>query len=123
MLSRTLNLSLRLVAIAVAASMLFIAGAAYSTKAIAGTTGSISGTAVDAASNSPIAGAKITVSGPSAQQSTTTDKGGRFSFASLPPDSYTVNLQASGYAGTSLSDVGVTADNEIDITLSATAVK
>ena len=86
--------------------------------AFAGTTGTLSGVAVDAATNVPIAGAKVTVTGPSAVVTATTDKSGHFTFASLPPDTYSVSLDSSDYH-TSLSGVEVVADNVIVVTVSA----
>ena len=105
----------------VAASLLLISGMLSSSSAFAGTTGSLSGIAVDASTQAPIAGAKVTVSGPSDVETTTTDKTGHFTFASLPPDTYSVQLAASGYSGADLRDVEIVADNLVTVTLSASS--
>ena len=47
-------------------AFLLLTGLLVTAHAFAGTTGSLSGTAVASGTNAPIAGAKITVSGPSA---------------------------------------------------------
>jgi hypothetical protein len=91
------------------------------TFALAGTTGSLSGTATDATTNAPIAGAKVTAASPSQVSTTTTDSSGRFSFLSLIPDTYIVSIQQQGYEDTSISGVTITADNAR--TLSVTAAK
>ncbi len=78
--------------------------------ALAGTTGGINGTAVDAATHAPIAGAKITASSPSQSATTTTDAGGHYAFVSLTPDEYTVSAEQAGYDTISLSGVVVFAD-------------
>jgi hypothetical protein len=98
---------------------LLVATGLFAGSAMAGTTGSLSGVAIDSATKAPIAGAKIVVSGPSAVQSTTTDKTGHFTFAALPPDTYTVSLDATGYGHASLSGIDITADNLLTVTLSA----
>jgi hypothetical protein len=103
----------------VAASLLLLASFLVMPGALAGTTGTVSGIALDTATKAPIAGAKVTISGPSALQSTTTDKTGHFTFASLPPDTYTVTLEAPGYATATLNGVEVAADNLLNVTLSA----
>jgi hypothetical protein len=100
-------------------AFLLLTGLLATANAFAGTTGSLSGIAVNSATHAPIVGAKITVAGPSALQSTTTDKAGRFTFSSLPPDAYSVTLSADGYTSTILKDVDVTADNLLDVTLTA----
>jgi len=105
----------------VAISAMFLSGLLTISYAQAGTTGTLSGVAVDAATHAPLVGAQVTVSGPSALESTTTDKNGHFTFASLPPDTYTVRLAATGYSQSDLHDVDVVADNQIDVTLSASS--
>ncbi|MBV9102377.1 MAG: carboxypeptidase regulatory-like domain-containing protein [Candidatus Eremiobacteraeota bacterium] len=86
---------------------------------LAGTTGTLSGVAVDSATNAPISGAKVTVSGPSDVEIAVTDKSGHFTFASLPPDTYRVSMDAPGYAATALNGVEISADNVLVVTLSA----
>ncbi len=67
------------------------------TWALAGTTGGISGSVIDAGTAAPIAGAQITVTSPSQTATETTDSSGRFSFLTLAPDTYTVTVAKSGY--------------------------
>jgi hypothetical protein len=86
--------------------------------AIAGTTGQLTGVAVDAVTNAPIPGAKVTAASPSQIATTTTDSGGRFSFLSLDPDTYTVSIELGGYQDTSVSGVTITADNSRTLNLS-----
>ena len=90
-------------------------------RAFAGTTGQLSGVALDASTQAPIAGATITATSPSALEKTTTDKNGHFTFASLPPDTYSITIDAPGYASNTVSDVGIVADNLLTITVSASA--
>lgn len=78
--------------------------------AVAGTTGSVSGSVTDAESGAPIAGAKVTVISPSQTATATSDAGGRFTIVSLAPDEYTATAAQSGYDTASLSGVMVSAD-------------
>jgi len=82
------------------------------------TTGQLTGTATDAASNAPLAGAKVTIASPSQSATSTTDGGGHFSFLSLPPDTYTVSIELPGYQALSQSGVTVVADNARTLNLS-----
>ncbi len=88
------------------------------TLVLAGTTGQLTGTATDAASNAPLAGAKVTIASPSQSATSTTDGGGHFSFLSLPPDTYTVSIELPGYQALSQSGVTVVADNARTLNLS-----
>jgi hypothetical protein len=76
----------------------------------AGTTGSLSGTLVDAQSGTPIPGATITVASPSQIAKATTDAHGRYVFVSLAPDEYTITVEKDGYDSVSLAGVAVFAD-------------
>ena len=58
---------------------------------VAGTTGSLTGTVVDAATKAPIAGATVTATSPSQVARVTTDSAGRFTFISLAPDTFTIS--------------------------------
>jgi hypothetical protein len=78
---------------------------------LAGTTGQLSGTAVDSATNAPLAGAKVTAASPSQIASTVTDKAGHFAFLSLAPDTYTLSVEVPGYESASIGGLTVTADN------------
>ena len=121
MLSQLRTLTTFRAAALVAAAFLLAAVFVAAPRAFAGTTGQLSGIALDAATQAPIAGAKITVNSPSALETTTTDKGGHFTFASLPPDTYSVTLEAPGYASATLENIGIVSDNLLTITVSATA--
>ena len=86
---------------------------------LAGTTGSISGVVVDPANNAPVAGAHVTATSPSQSATTTTDQSGRFTFASLAPDTYTLSVAAAGNRdAASISGVTVQADQNLNVTLS-----
>ncbi len=94
-----------LVAVLLAAAML-----AQGTWALAGTTGGVSGSVVDASTQAPIADAKVTVSSPSETMSANTDATGHFAFISLIPDTYTVSVSKDGYAPASEAGITVFAD-------------
>jgi hypothetical protein len=79
--------------------------------ALAGTTGGLSGTATDSATNLPLAGVKVTAASPSQIATATTDKSGHYAFLNLAPDTYTVSAETPGYESTSLTGVTVVADN------------
>lgn len=63
---------------------------------------SITGVVVDTSSGLPLSNASVTASGP-ATASVTSNRDGRFSFASLAPGIYTLTVRADGYQ-TALSD-------------------
>jgi hypothetical protein len=96
-----------LVAVLVLVSLLL-----QGTWVLAGTTGSLSGTVVDSASNAPIAQATVTATSPSQTVSTKTDNGGHFTFASLAPDTYTVSIEKEGYDPVAQAGINVFADQE-----------
>ncbi|MBV9269511.1 MAG: TonB-dependent receptor [Candidatus Eremiobacteraeota bacterium] len=80
------------------------------TWALAGTTGSLSGTVTDSDSGAPVANAKVTASSPSQTVSIQTDNGGHFLFISLIPDTYTVSIEKDGYDTASQSGLAIFAD-------------
>ncbi len=89
------------------------------TRVLAGTTGSISGSVTDATNQQPLAGARVTASSPSQSATTTSDNTGHYTFSSLNPDTYTVSVAASGnHDAYSVSGVTVQADQNITIALS-----
>lgn len=94
-----------------------MAFACVSTEARAGTTGSVSGTVLEAdVARTPIANARVTVAGPSQTLTTTTDRKGRFTFLSLAPDAYTLSTEKQGYDPIVLSGVSAVADqNQTEI--------
>jgi len=79
------------------------------TWALAGVTGNITGTVKDP-SGAPIAGATVQAIAPSESRTATTDAGGHFVLLSLGPDTYTINLDKSGYQSISFPGVTVFAD-------------
>jgi len=81
------------------------------TWVLAGTTGSISGNVSDA-NGAPVNGATVSVASPSQTATTQTNAQGKFSFASLGPDTYTVNITLAGYSPVSQGGVTVTADQD-----------
>ncbi len=81
------------------------------TMVLAGTTGQLSGVAVDSATNAPLSGAKVTAASPSQVATAVTDAGGHFSFLTLIPDTYTVSIEYPGYQETSISGINIIADN------------
>ncbi len=88
------------------------------TSVLAGTTGAITGVVVDAASNQPVAAVKVTAASPSQTATTTTDGGGRFSFVSLAPDTYTVTVAAAGtHDAAVISGVTVQSDQNLNLTI------
>jgi hypothetical protein len=81
------------------------------TWVLAGTTGSISGTVVDN-NGAPVNGATVSVISPSQSATTATNTQGRFTFASLAPDTYTIAINKSGYQTIAQPGVTVTADQD-----------
>src|SRR5580698_1717425 len=76
---------------------------------VAGTTGSITGT-VARAGGAPIAGVHVVATSPSQTATTTTDDGGRFTFLSLAPDTYTITATKQDYDTSTTTGVTVFAD-------------
>ena len=99
------------------AALLAVAMLAQGTWALAGTTGSLSGTVRDAETGAVIAGANVTATSPSQSASTTTDASGHFSFVSLAPDAYSVSVVKNQYETTSLPGISIFADNAQTITI------
>ncbi|HKE38136.1 MAG TPA: carboxypeptidase regulatory-like domain-containing protein, partial [Candidatus Baltobacteraceae bacterium] len=67
------------------------------TWTLAGTTGGLSGTIIDADTSAPIAGASVSASSPSQSATAVSDASGRFTFLTLAPDTYTVSVTKQGY--------------------------
>jgi hypothetical protein len=90
------------------------------TWALAGTTGSLSGTVTVTQANgttAPLANARVAVVSPSQSVSTMTDGGGHFNFLSLSPDTYTVSVEKTGFESVSLAGVNVFADSNQSLAL------
>jgi len=92
--------------------------ASFPLCARAGTTGVISGTVSDV-NHRPIAAVRVTAASPSATGSATTDASGFYNIANLPPDTYTVSFQKSGFSAVSIPGVVVFQDqtNTTNVTL------
>ncbi|MDP9024599.1 MAG: TonB-dependent receptor, partial [Candidatus Eremiobacteraeota bacterium] len=105
--------ALRAGAVALAAAML-LNGAL---PALAGTTGSLTGTVRDAESGRPIADAVVTATSPSQAAKAVTDSGGHFVFAALAPDTYTLAISGSGFEPQSETGVSVFADQDQTLTI------
>jgi len=74
-------------------------------------TGQVVGRITDSATGQPVAGAKVTASSPGwIDQSVTTDARGNYVLALLPPEHYTIAVQASGYAQASSREIQVMID-------------
>ncbi len=86
-------------------------------EARAGTTGTLRGHVLDAATQAPLAGATVTAVSPSQTAQTTTDASGAFSFISLAPDTYTVSAGKTGYDPQSQPGTTVIADQSATVTL------
>jgi Carboxypeptidase regulatory-like domain/TonB-dependent Receptor Plug Domain len=81
----------------------------------AATTGSISGTVVDTATNKPVAGAVVTASAPSGRGTATTDANGFYNLYNLAPDTYAVSIRAKGYDDVLISGVTVVQDQNVQV--------
>ncbi len=87
------------------------AGLVLPQTAQAGTTGTITGVAVDAQTGAPIANVRVTAVSPSQSESTTTNASGFYSLQALTPDTYTVSFQLTGY--TPVSQPGITVQQDL----------
>src|ERR1700674_2216022 len=85
-------------------------------SASAGTTGELAGK-VTTENGAAVAGAKVTATSPSGNQSTTTDAQGRFAMISMTPDTYLVTASKDGFEPTSQPGVTVIADNTVTLTI------
>jgi hypothetical protein len=101
----------------VTALVLLVAFVSQGTWALAGTTGGLTGSVVDATSSAPIAGAVVTVSSPSQTATVTTDASGRFGFLTLAPDTYTVSVTKDQFQPTTSPGQIVFADSVQTLTV------
>jgi TonB dependent receptor/Carboxypeptidase regulatory-like domain/TonB-dependent Receptor Plug Domain len=81
------------------------------TWALAGTTGGLSGSVVDASSGAAVANATVIAQSPAQTTTTKTDASGHFIFISLAPDTYAVSATKNGYDSASVAGVVVFADS------------
>ena len=103
------------------AAVLTIAFAFQGTWALAGTTGSLSGTLTDSSTGKPVSGATVVASSPSQTAKATTDASGRFTFLTLAPDTYTVSASKEGVTPVSVAGVTVFADQTQTLALTTQA--
>ena len=103
--------------------LLAIAFVFQGTWALAGTTGSISGSLTDSSNGKPIADATITASSPSQTASAKTDASGHFAFLSLAPDTYTVSANKGDYSPISIAGITVFADQSQTLALTTSEMK
>lgn len=89
---------------------------------MAGVTGGLRGTVVDADTSLPVAGVRVTVSSPSQSVTATTDATGRFVFLTLDPGRYTVTASRSGYRPATVPAQTVYADTVQSLAISLTKV-
>jgi hypothetical protein len=106
---------------ALVAVVVLIALAGQETSALAGTTGRMNGTVLQADTGAPIANAKVTASSPTQTASTTTDGSGHFGFISLAPDTYNVSVEKDGFQAVSVAGTTVFADATATVSLRMTA--
>jgi|HubBroStandDraft_4_1064222.scaffolds.fasta_scaffold00002_11 hypothetical protein len=99
------------------AALVAVALLAMPWEARAGTTGTLRGRVVDAATHAPIAGAVVTAASPSQTAQSLSDAAGAFSFISLAPDAYTVSASKAGYDPQSQPGIAVVADQSASTTL------
>ncbi len=93
---------------------------AVAAAARAQTAGALGGQVVDARSGKPVAGAVVTVSGPSLQgePNGATGEDGAFEIGLLPPGSYTVTVQRDGFQPLTQGGLTVHAGQTIEMRLS-----
>jgi hypothetical protein len=78
-------------------------------RALAGTTGSLTGIVANG-NGTPIAGARVVATSPSQSLTITTDASGRFSMLSLAPDTYALTVSKAGFETSTLTGLSVFAD-------------
>jgi hypothetical protein len=76
--------------------------------------GELGGTVVDA-SKSVVAGASVTISGPTGSASTMTNEQGAFSFSGLIPGAYSVKVEKTGFKSASVQNVEVQINRTVSI--------
>ncbi len=112
MLKRRFSLSLL-------AILVLLSFVCQGTMVLAGTTGGLSGTVLDATSKQPIASAKITAASPQQVATVTSDSAGHYTFVNLAPDTYTVSVEVQGYQAITIPGVTISADNTRVLPLTA----
>ena len=92
------------------------------TWALAGTTGTLTGTVNDSTTKQPLVGAKVTATSPSQIASAITNGSGHFDILNLAPDTYTLTVTFAGYDASSVTGVTIFADNTRDLVIPADKV-
>ena len=90
---------------------------------IAGTTGKISGTIINAESGEPLPGANVVIEGTT--MGAATDPNGFYFILNVPPGYYTVNATMMGYSAVSMTRVQVVTDmtTKVDFVMSPTILE
>ncbi len=89
--------------------------------AFAGTTGILSGTATDSATQAPLAGVQVVAVAPTGRYTATTNASGFYSITGVSPDTYSVSFNLTGYEPVSVPGQNIFAD--LTTTVSTTLVK
>jgi hypothetical protein len=89
--------------------------------AFAGTTGILTGTVKDSATQAPLAGVQVVALAATGRYTATTNNGGFYSITGVAPDTYSVSFNLTGYEPVSVPGENVFAD--LSTTVSATLVK
>jgi hypothetical protein len=93
---------------------------AQGTWVLAGVTGTLNGTVEISPANTPVADVNVTASSASQTATSTTDKGGHFSFVSLVPDTYAVTATKENVIQETIQHgVTVVADQVVNLTIVA----
>lgn len=86
--------------------------------AFAGTTGILTGTVTDSATQAPLANVQIAAVAPTGRYTATTNSHGFYSIAGVAPDEYTVSFQLTGYEPVSTPGQNVFADQSTTVSTS-----
>ena len=97
----------------IAVAAFAMSGIFGSSLALAGTTGSVTGTVTDGKTHLPLAGVRVEIASPAQASATVTDASGRFTFISLAPDTYAITLGKTGYERLVAAGITVQADQEL----------
>jgi len=92
------------------------------TVAYAGTTGSLSGTVLNAVSGAPMADVRVIATSGAQVEATRTDARGNFSFASLTPDIYAVTAEREGFQLVAYANIPIFADASVRLPISLAPV-
>jgi hypothetical protein len=86
--------------------------------AFAGTTGILSGTATDSATQAPLAGVQVVAQAPTGRYTATTDGKGFYSMTGVAPDTYDVTFTIANYEPVSIPGQNVFADLTTNVSTS-----